>query len=108
MESEKDPENMNDKYLRDISLSLFIAGIGTANTLTWFFYMLCKHPLIQEKIVEEVKTATEVNDDISIDDFGVKLTKASLDKMPYLHATLSETLRLYPAVPMVIFTYSVI
>ncbi|PWA92671.1 DEAD-box ATP-dependent RNA helicase 7 [Artemisia annua] len=70
LESEKDPENMNSEYLRDISLSFLLAGKDTsANTLTWFFYMLCKHPLIQEKVFEEVKTVTEANDDISIDEF---------------------------------------
>ncbi|KAL8247934.1 hypothetical protein R6Q59_009150 [Mikania micrantha] len=101
MESENNPENMNDKYLRDITLSFVIAGKDTsANTLTWFFYMLCKHPLIQKKIAEEVKTATKADDDTSMDDFGLKLTDAALEKMHYLHAALSETLRLYPAVPL--------
>ncbi|GJS46499.1 cytochrome P450 704C1-like protein [Tanacetum coccineum] len=101
MESENDPENMNDKYLRDISLSFVIAGKDTsANTLSWFFYTLCKHPLIQEKVSEEVKTATEADNNTSIDEFGPKLTQVALDKMHYLHAALSETLRLYPAVPL--------
>ncbi|KAL9999421.1 putative abieta-7,13-dien-18-ol hydroxylase [Helianthus debilis subsp. tardiflorus] len=104
IESENDPENMTDKYLRDITLSFVIAGKDTsANTLVWFFYMLCKHSLIQEKIADEVKTATEADDDTSMDEFGVKLTEAALEKMHYLHTVLSETLRLYPAVPLVIF-----
>ncbi|CAF1806540.1 unnamed protein product [Brassica oleracea var. botrytis] len=71
VEREKDPERMNDKYLRDIILSFMIAGKDTtAASLSWFLYMLCKNPLVQEKI------------------------------MQYLHAALSETLRLYPAVPV--------
>ncbi|KAI3519537.1 hypothetical protein L1887_08737 [Cichorium endivia] len=101
MESENDPENMNDEYLRDISLSFVIAGKDTsANTLTWFFYILCKHPWIQEKVVDEVKRATGADDHTSIDEFSLKLTELALDKMHYLHAALSETLRLYPAVPL--------
>ncbi|KAJ0551765.1 putative abieta-7,13-dien-18-ol hydroxylase [Helianthus annuus] len=101
MESENDPENMNNEYLRDISLSFVIAGKDTsANTLTWFFYMLCKHPFIQEKIAKEVVSATEANDHTSIDDFALKLTEVALEKMHYLHASLTETLRLYPAVPL--------
>ncbi|KAM0069200.1 putative abieta-7,13-dien-18-ol hydroxylase [Helianthus debilis subsp. tardiflorus] len=101
MESENDPENMNNEYLRDISLSFVIAGKDTsANTLTWFFYMLCKHPFIQEKIAKEVVSATEANDHTSIDDFVLKLTEVALEKMHYLHASLTETLRLYPAVPL--------
>ncbi|XP_076928736.1 cytochrome P450 704C1-like [Bidens hawaiensis] len=101
LESENDRENMNDEYLRDISLSFVIAGKDTsASTLTWFFYMLCKHPLIQEKIAQEVVSATEANNDTSIHDFALKLTEVALEKMNYLHASLSETLRLYPAVPL--------
>ncbi|KAL0452543.1 UNVERIFIED_CONTAM: cytochrome [Sesamum latifolium] len=102
IESEKDKENMTDKYLRDIILSFLIAGKDTsANTLAWFFYMLCKHPLIQEMVATEVKLATEViKDQISVDEFVVKLTEAAMDRMQYLHATLTETLRLYPPVPL--------
>lgn len=54
MESVKDPENMTDQYLRDITLNFSIAGKDTAaSTLTWFFYIICKHPLVQEKIARK-------------------------------------------------------
>lgn len=103
IESETDPQNMTDKYLRDITLSFIIAGKDTsANTLSWFFYMLCKHPLVQEKVAQEVRDATDADGSFSIDEFPDKLTEAALDKMQYLHAALTETLRLYPAVPVVI------
>ncbi|KAL5792546.1 hypothetical protein ACOSP7_001140 [Xanthoceras sorbifolium] len=101
--SEKDPEQMTDKYLRDIILSFIIAGKDTsAGTLSWFFYMLCKNPLIQEKIAQEVRdiigtTEQETN---TIDDFVTKITDEKLEQMHYLHAALTETLRLYPAVPV--------
>lgn len=102
MESEKDPENMTDKYLRDITLNFIIAGKDTtANTLTWFFYMLCKHPLVQEKIALEVRESTQVENSVSVDEFVKLMTEEALNKMHYLHAALSETLRLYPAVPVV-------
>ncbi|KAG6383525.1 hypothetical protein SASPL_156722 [Salvia splendens] len=101
IESEKDKENMTDEYLRDIILSFLIAGKDTsANTLAWFFYMLCKQPLIQDKVLQDVKLDTEVRDGSSVDEFVLNLTEAALDKMQYLHAALTETLRLYPAVPV--------
>ena len=106
IESEKDAKNMTDEYLRDIILSFIFAGKDTtANTLAWFFYMLCKHPPIQEKVVQDVKLATEVGDDSSTDEFVLGLTEAALDRMQYLHAALTETLRLYPAVPVVKLFY---
>ncbi|KAL5746160.1 hypothetical protein ACOSP7_027306 [Xanthoceras sorbifolium] len=101
MESEKDPVNMSDKYLRDIILNFIIAGKdSTASTLTWFFYMLCKNPLVQEKVALEVREATKVKNSISADEFVVITTEEALNKMHYLHAAITETLRLYPAVPV--------
>ncbi|TYI14911.1 hypothetical protein ES332_A08G152900v1 [Gossypium tomentosum] len=102
VESEKDPETMNDKYLREIILNFIIAGKDTsANTLSWFFYMLCKNPLIQEKIAEEVRDISNREVEYEyVDDFVTNITEATLDQMHYLHAALTETLRLYPAVPI--------
>ncbi|CAL5382820.1 unnamed protein product [Camellia sinensis] len=101
-ESKKDPEGMNDQYLRDIILNFMIAGKDTsANTLSWFFYLLCKNPLIQEKIAREVKEVTSSQGyGSSTDDFTTSLTDEVLEKMHYLHSALTETLRLYPAVPL--------
>lgn len=103
MESEKDPTRMNDQYLRDIILNFMLAGRDTsAGTLSWFFYMLCKNPLIQEKVAEEVSQIVGVQgEETDINLFVQNLTDSALDKMHYLHAALTETLRLYPAVPIV-------
>lgn len=102
MESEKNPETMNDKYLREIILNFIIAGKDTsANTLSWFFYMLCMNPLIQEKIAQEVMDITVSEGNNNVDDFVTNITDATLEKMHYLHAAITETLRLYPAVPVV-------
>lgn len=102
--SEKDPENMNDAYLRDIILSFMIAGKDTsANTLSWFLYMLCKNPLVQEKVVQEVRDVAGNNQEKenNFEDFVSGITENILEKMHYLHAVLTETLRLYPVVPVV-------
>eukprot|EP00261_Vitis_vinifera_P040195 XP_019081438.1 PREDICTED: cytochrome P450 704C1 isoform X3 [Vitis vinifera] len=89
------------KYLKDIILSFIIAGKDTtALTLSWFLYMLCKHPPIQEKIAQEVKEATKARDASTLDELAASITEESLDKMQYLHAALTETLRLYPPVPV--------
>ncbi|KAL6131920.1 hypothetical protein ACLB2K_070293 [Fragaria x ananassa] len=89
------------KYLRDMVLSFIAAGKDTTGSaLSWFFYMMCKHPKIQEKIAQEVREATGLNNTSSADEVAAKLTEEALNKMQYLHAALTETLRLYPAVPM--------
>ncbi|TQE06003.1 hypothetical protein C1H46_008427 [Malus baccata] len=70
------------------------------SSLTWFIYMLYKHPHIEEKIVQEVREATNLKDSSSIYEVAASLTDDALDKMHYLHASLSETLRLHPAIPL--------
>ncbi|KAB2598616.1 cytochrome P450 704C1-like [Pyrus ussuriensis x Pyrus communis] len=94
-------QETDPKYLRDLILCLISAGKDTtASTLTWFIYMLCKHPHIQEKVAQEVREATNLEDSSCIDEVAASLTEEALEKMQYLHAALSETLRLYPAVPL--------
>ncbi|XP_075642808.1 cytochrome P450 704C1-like isoform X2 [Castanea sativa] len=89
------------KYLKDIILSFMIAGKDTtASTLSWFIYLLCKHPHIQEKIALEVRESTNLKDNSSIDELANSMTEEALVRMQYLHAALTETLRLYPAVPV--------
>ncbi|XP_073103168.1 cytochrome P450 704C1-like isoform X2 [Elaeis guineensis] len=100
--SEKDPENMTDRYLRDIILNFLIAGKDTsANTLSWFFFMMCKHPLLQEKIAIEIREVTKFEGGkTDIMEFSACLNEEVIGRMHYLHAALAETLRLYPAVPV--------
>ncbi|XP_076903371.1 cytochrome P450 704C1-like [Bidens hawaiensis] len=101
IESKKDAR-MNDKYLMDIILNFLLAGKdSSANTLSWFFYMLCKNTLVHEKVVSEIETVVGSRENVSdIDNFVDKIDDQVLEKMHYLHATLTETLRLYPAVPV--------
>lgn len=104
MEKENDSENMNDKYLRDIILNIIIAGRDTtAITLSWFFYMLCKHSSLQDQLAREVEDSTGADHcctDMTAG-FTSTLTEAALSKMQFLHAALTETLRLHPAIPEV-------
>ncbi|MED6144043.1 hypothetical protein PIB30_011836 [Stylosanthes scabra] len=89
------------KYLRDILLCFVIAGKDTsAVVLSWFLYMLCKNPHVQEKIAQEISEITKVKNGSSIDELAATITEENLEKMHYLHAALSETLRLYPALPV--------
>ncbi|KAG6728219.1 hypothetical protein I3842_02G162600 [Carya illinoinensis] len=87
---------MNDQYLRDLILNFMIAGKYTS-----VIFMLCKNPLIQEKIAQEVRdVAGSHGKGANVDEFAANITDATLDHMHYLHAALTEILRLYPAVPV--------
>ena len=92
----------DSKYLEDIILSFIIAGKDTTgSTLSWFIYTMCKHPLAQEKIAIEGWEATKVRENSSFGELAASLSEEALEKMQYLHAALTETLRLYPPVPVV-------
>lgn len=73
-----------------------------AITMSWFIYMLCKHPEIQDKVAQEIKEAVNMKEDITnVEDFEARVSECVLEKMHYLHAALTETIRLYPALPIV-------
>ncbi|XP_078448009.1 cytochrome P450 704C1-like [Wolffia australiana] len=99
LERAEDSNELSLKYLRDIMLNFVIAGKDTtAGTLSWFFFMLCMHPSVQKKVDREVEVLVGKAD--SFEDFAMGITEAALAEMNYLRASLSETLRLYPAVPL--------
>ncbi|CAN6240564.1 unnamed protein product [Urochloa humidicola] len=101
LERERDPGCFDNKYLRDIILNFVIAGRDTtAGTLSWFLYVLCKNEPVQDRIAEEVRAATTSDRDVDVQELAASLTEDAISKMHYLHAALTETLRLYPAVPV--------
>ena len=98
--------SVNDMFLRDIVVNFMIAGRDTsATTLSWFFHFLCKNPDVEGKLLQEIHDLVKENECVSIEEsitmFSQSLTHTVLDKMHYLHAALSEALRLYPPVPVV-------
>ncbi|KAK3143932.1 hypothetical protein QOZ80_4AG0306770 [Eleusine coracana subsp. coracana] len=102
LERERDPGCFDNKYLRDIILNFVIAGRDTtAGTLSWFLYVLCRNERVQDRIAQEVRAVTTGDrNDFDAREFVACLTEEAISKMHYLHATLTETLRLYPAVPV--------
>ncbi|KAK1560345.1 hypothetical protein Q3G72_025558 [Acer saccharum] len=55
---------------------------------------------IKEKVAQEVKEALSVTDITNLNELADSISEEALEKMPYLHAAITETLRLYPAVPV--------
>ncbi|CAL5041669.1 unnamed protein product [Urochloa decumbens] len=101
LEREREPGCFDNKYLRDIILNFVIAGRDTtAGTLSWFLYALCRNEPVQDRIAEEVRAATTGDRDVGVQELAATLTEDAISKMHYLHAALTETLRLYPAVPV--------
>ncbi|CAL9246138.1 unnamed protein product [Arabidopsis halleri] len=91
-------EEMNSpEILRDIVISFILAGRDTTSSaLSWFFWLLSTHPEVENKILQELdsiraRTGKRIGEVYGFED---------LKMMNYLHAAITESLRLYPPVPV--------
>nr|KYP33829.1 Cytochrome P450 86A2 [Cajanus cajan] len=96
MNNESGKEKVDDKFLRDTAINLLAAGRDTISSgLTWFFWLVATHPSVEAKILEEIQeNLPQIKGNWK--DLGVE----GLGKLVYLHAAVSEALRLYPPVPL--------
>lgn len=84
---DEDGTHMTPKQLRDETMTLFIAGHETtALLLAWTWYLLGENPAAEKSLHEELQSVLA----------GRAPESADLPKLPYLHAVMKETLRLYP------------
>ncbi|XP_062208095.1 cytochrome P450 CYP94D108-like [Phragmites australis] len=82
------------RFLRDIVVSFVLAGKdSTSSGLTWFFWLLAANPRCERLVYEE---ASRHGDDHGVDGDGYDELKG----MRYLHAAITEAMRLYPPVPI--------
>ncbi|PIA59202.1 hypothetical protein AQUCO_00400229v1, partial [Aquilegia coerulea] len=104
MESKDDEGKLyTDKFLRDICISFILAGRDTsAIALTWFFWLLHQYPRAEEQIFTEICQILGQRENLKMkeDTDSITFMPEEIKKMDYLQATLSETLRLYPSVPI--------
>ncbi|XP_037521719.2 cytochrome P450 9e2 [Rhipicephalus sanguineus] len=76
-------------------MDVFLGGYDTARlALTYWFYLMGKHPDIQERMRSEVLEAFKKE--------GDELSVPTLTGLTYTNQVLSETLRMYP--PIITFT----
>ncbi|CAI0476168.1 unnamed protein product [Linum tenue] len=97
----KKKESCSDKFLQRVTLNFIIAGRDTSsNALSWFFWLVIQNPVVEGKILAEICTVLmETRGELSPDWLDDPLGFEEVDRLMYLKAALSETLRLYPSVP---------
>ncbi|KAL2478749.1 Cytochrome [Forsythia ovata] len=97
----KKKESYSDKFLQHVALNFILAGRDTSSAaLSWFFWLVIQNPRVEEKILSEICTVLKETRGINIESWvNEPLVYEEVDRLIYLKAALSETLRLYPSVP---------
>jgi cytochrome P450 len=84
---DEDGTRMNDRQLRDETITLFLAGHETtASTLSWTWWLLAQNPAVEKRFHEELHGVLR----------GRAPTMDDLPNLAYLGHVLTESLRLYP------------
>lgn len=81
----------DEDFVIDIVISFIHAGRDTTSAaLTWFFWLVSQNPRVEREILDEIAEKT-----------GALLAVYEETKdMVYTHASLCESMRLYPPVPV--------
>ncbi|GMJ04266.1 cytochrome P450, family 96, subfamily A, polypeptide 10 [Hibiscus trionum] len=86
----------DDKFLRDTFFNMILAGRDTTSAaLTWFIWLVSRHPVVENRIIQELESRIPVEETKRRRLF----TTEEVKNLVYLHAALCESLRLYPPVP---------
>ncbi|XP_047319114.1 cytochrome P450 94A1-like [Impatiens glandulifera] len=78
-----------ENFVTDIVISFILAGRDTTSAaLVWFFWLVSKHERVETQILSEItdKSESKMYDQVK--------------EMVYTHAAISESMRLYPPVPV--------
>ncbi|KAF6140660.1 hypothetical protein GIB67_013953 [Kingdonia uniflora] len=87
----------NDMFVRDAIVNMFTAGRDTiASGLIWFLWLVTKTPRVEAKILEELKLVAKMEDP----KIKCVFNSDDLKGLVYLHASLNESLRLCPPLPL--------
>jgi cytochrome P450 len=89
---DEDGRPMTDEELRDEMVTLLVAGHETtATSLAWAFHHILEHPEVRDRVLQELERVTG----------GGPLLPRHVPELEYLDATVKETLRLNPIIPVV-------
>ncbi|XP_065873047.1 cytochrome P450 81Q32-like [Euphorbia lathyris] len=91
---DKEPEYYTDEIIKGFILALVLAGTDTsAVTSEWAMSNLLNNPKVLQKARSELDTKIGQNR---------LMNESDLPNLPYLQSIISETLRLYPAAPLLL------
>ncbi|KAH7660757.1 Cytochrome P450 E-class group I protein [Dioscorea alata] len=91
---EKDKDNYSDVDIKGMISTLLVAGTETtAGTMEWAMGLLLNHPDALEKAKAEIREQVG---------YGHLIKDSDISKLHYLNNVIKETLRLFPAGPLLV------
>ncbi|OIT36507.1 cytochrome p450 94b1 [Nicotiana attenuata] len=89
-------QDLGEKFLVDEILNFLLASQGTiSSALTWFFWLLSQNSNVEAQIIKEIKEKHEE----SRGSTSTSANNSMYKRMVYTHASLCESMRLFPPVP---------
>ncbi|XP_074340503.1 cytochrome P450 76A2-like [Apium graveolens] len=89
-----EPAKLSDHQITIFLMEMFMAGTDTTSaTIEWAMCELLQNPESMKKVKAELSRVVGVKN---------KLIESDIDNLPYLQATIEETLRLHAPVPLVL------
>jgi cytochrome P450 len=80
---------LDDSQLRNETITFLLAGHETtANALTWTFYLISRHPEVEQRLLAELAEVLA----------GRTPTLEDLPKLTYTKSVIQESMRLYPPI----------
>ncbi|KAM7254333.1 hypothetical protein ACFE04_032015 [Oxalis oulophora] len=94
VQQESQPDYYNDQIIKGLMLVMLVAGTDTSSfTLEWAMSNLLNNPHVLNKAKAEID---------SVVGHQRLLDESDIPKLPYLQNIMWETLRLYPAAPLLV------
>ncbi|XP_047316361.1 cytochrome P450 81Q32-like [Impatiens glandulifera] len=89
-----DPQYNSDEIIKGMIMTMLSAGTDTSSvTIEWAMSLILNNPEVLKK------AASEINDCVGQDRL---VNETDLSKLPYIQSIANETLRLFPAAPLLL------
>lgn len=95
LQSTIDGKPLSDEDIREeVDTFMFEGHDTTATSLSFTLYLLARNPRVQQKLLAEIQHVYGA-------DGSVPFTLMNLNELKYMDCVIRESLRIYPAVPIV-------